>query len=39
MENSTKAIHQNAGYTILQAQTVENREIVLGEGLNAPARM
>jgi hypothetical protein len=36
MENATESIRQNQGYTILQAQTVGNEEIVLGENLNAP---
>ncbi|MFT9055798.1 MAG: hypothetical protein ABF449_04130 [Ethanoligenens sp.] len=36
MENTTESVRQNAGYTILQAQTVGNQEIVLGENLNAP---
>ncbi len=36
MENTTESVRQNAGYTILQAQTVGNKEIVLGENLNAP---
>ena len=36
MENTTESVRQNAGYTILQAQTVGNQEIVLGENLKAP---
>ena len=36
MERSTESVRQNAGYTIIQAQAVGNREIVLGENLNAP---
>lgn len=36
MENNAESVRRNAGYTILQAQTVGNQEIVLGENLNAP---
>ena len=36
MDNTTESVRQNAGYTILQAQTVGNKEIVLGENPNAP---
>lgn len=36
MENTTESVRQHDGYTILQAQTVGNKEIVLGENLNAP---
>lgn len=36
MENKTESVRQNAGYTIIQAQTVGKTEFVLGENLKAP---